>query len=323
MRVHAVVITYNRRALLLECLTALERQTHPVEHLFLLDNASTDGTYEALRERGLLDRADVTYVRLAENRGSSGGFAEVVRVAREADSDWIWFLDDDAEPAPTAAEALLASPPAAEESVIALCPKVVHADGSLDTVMRGHFRRRLRHLPPAAYEPGGYPAIGYTSFVGPLVRTRAVRAVEPPKADFFVWGDDLEYSLRLRREGELRLVSESLVVHKAPSRSYMNARARFWNRLLPVQMYPTPLERFWQNLCGYRNYIWVKREYEHQSAVSALGTTLQFMVKALLYDEQPLRRLPWIARFARQGRQGRFESIPPTRWAEMVRAGDV
>jgi rhamnopyranosyl-N-acetylglucosaminyl-diphospho-decaprenol beta-1,3/1,4-galactofuranosyltransferase len=323
MRVHAVVTTYNRKALLLECLAALERQTHPVERLFLIDNASTDGTPEALRELGVPGRDDVNYLRSPENVGGSGGFARGVRAAREADSDWIWFMDDDAQPAPDAAEALLAAPPASDERVVALCPKVVQPDGSVDTVMRGHFRRRLRHLPPGAYEPGGYPAIGYTSFVGPMVRTEAARAVDPPREDFFVWGDDLEYSLRLRREGELRLVPEAVVVHDAPSRSYTNARSRFWNRLLPVQMYPTPLERFWQSLCGYRNYIWVKREYERQSALSAVGTTAQFMVKALLYDDQPLRRLPWIVRFARQGRRGRFDNIPPERWAEMVRAGDV
>jgi len=89
-----------------------------------------------------------------------------------------------------------------------------------------------------------------------------------------------------------------------------------------VEMYPTPLDRFWQNLCGLRNYIWMKREYEGQRALSAAATTAQFMLKSLLYDEQPLRRLKWIARFARDGRAGRFNNIAPAEWRRMAEQGE-
>ena len=67
----------------------------------------------------------------------------------------------------------------------------------------------------------------------------------------------------------------------------------------------------------------MKREYERQSAISAAGTTLQFVLKHLLYDDRPLRRIPWILRYARDGRRGRFENIPPSRWMEMVGRGDA
>jgi hypothetical protein len=103
----------------------------------------------------------------------------------------------------------------------------------------------------------------------------------------------------------------------------MNRRARFWNRILPVSFFPTPLDRFWQNLCGLRNYIWMKHEYEGQSALGGYGTALQFVVKHLLVDEQPFRRIPWILRFARQGVEGRFENIPPGQWKTMVERGEV
>lgn len=319
----ALVITHNRRRLLLECLEGVFAQTQPIDRVLLIDNASTDGTAELLAERGLLDRPQLEYVRLDRNRGSSGGFAEGVRRARALESDWIWMMDDDSAAGPDVLERLLASPPAGDPRSAALCPKVVYGDGTLDRNQRGDFRRRLRPLPESAYVAGAYPTLGFLSFVGALVRTSVVRAVEPPKAEFFVWGDDVEYSLRLRHHGEIRLVSEATMVHNRVSQSYMNARSRFWNRVLRVQLFPTPLERFWQNLCGLRNYIWTKREYEGQSALSACGTTLQFVVKHLLVDEQPLRRMKWIVRFARDGRAGRFDNIPPERWAEMVERGEV
>jgi hypothetical protein len=206
---------------------------------------------------------------------------------------------------------------------VALCPKVVYATGGIDLNQRGHFKRRLRALPPGEYRDGHYPELGFLSFVGSLLRTSAVRAIDLPRAEFFVWGDDIEYSLRLRRHGRLRLVPESVMVHKRSSQAYSNRRSRFWNALLPITLHPTPLERFWQNLCGLRNYIWMKRVYEGQSAISAAGTTMQFVLKALLVDEQPLRRIPWILRYAVRGRQGNFANISPSRWVEMVERGEV
>jgi GT2 family glycosyltransferase len=322
VRIVGLVVTYNRRDLLVGCLEGAFAQTRPPERLFLVDNASTDGTRERLAERGFLDRPDLTYVRLDENLGSSGGFAEGVRIAREPESDWLWLMDDDSAPEPDVVERLLAAPPATDEATVALCPKVVYADGTLDRNQRGDFRRRLRPLPEDAYAPGFHPELGFMSFVGTLVRTSAARAIDPPKAEFFVWGDDVEYSLRLRRRGTIRLVPEAVMVHRRVSQSYMNRRGRFWNAILPITTFPTPLERFWQNLCGVRNYIWMKREYEGQSALSAAGTTAQFVAKHLLYDERPLRRIPWILRYARDGRRGRFRNIAPSDWVEMVRRGD-
>ena len=323
MTVCALVVTYNRKRLLEECLEAILSQTRPVGKLLIVDNASTDGTPELLRERGYLDRPEVAYLRLEANLGSSGGFARGFEAARASDGDWLWVMDDDAEPAPDCLERLLESPPAREPATVCVCPRVLYPDGSLNDVMRADFHRRLRPLGEERYRAGEHPAIDVTSFVGPLYRMAAVRAIDPPKAEFFVWGDDVEYSLRLRAQGEIRLVPEAVIVHRPASQSHTNRRSRLWNALLPVRMYPTPLERFWQNLDGLRNYIWIKRRYEGQSALSAAGTTLQFVAKHLLYDDRPFRRIPWILRYARDGRRGRFHNIAPADWAEMVRRGDV
>src|SRR5688572_16068685 len=179
MRVSALVVTYNRERLLEACLDAIEAQSRPVDELVLVDNASTDGTPELLRGRGYLDRSDVRYLRLDRNLGSSGGFARGFEAARESSADWLWVLDDDAEPAPDCLELLLAAPPAGEPGTACVCPRVVYADGSLNSVMRADFRRRLRPLPEARYRNGHHPSSDVTSFVGPLYRMSAVRALDP------------------------------------------------------------------------------------------------------------------------------------------------
>lgn len=45
-KIAAVVVTYNRKELIGECLDAILLQTYPVDSIILIDNASTDGTPE-------------------------------------------------------------------------------------------------------------------------------------------------------------------------------------------------------------------------------------------------------------------------------------
>ena len=318
MTVCAVVLTYNRKALLLECLRALVAQTRPVERIVVVDNASTDGTPEAVRAAGLGERVEL--VRLERNLGSSGGFHRGIAVAREGDADWLWVMDDDAEPLPDALERLLAAPAAADPGTAVLATAVVDPDGAIEArVQRGFFRGRMRPLPREAYVPGTAPEVDYVSFVGMLVRGDCARATDPPKADFFIWGDDLEYCLRLRRCGAIRVVPEAVVIHKEVGQVHTNRRARFWNRVLRQQIVPFPLEAFWKQLLGLRNYVWIKKVYEGQGALAAAGTIAQFMAKSLMYEERPLRRLPWIVRFGIDGRRGRFANLDPAEWALRVR----
>jgi hypothetical protein len=112
-------------------------------------------------------------------------------------------------------------------------------------------------------------------------------------------------------------------VHNEVAQSLSTRRSRFVNRLTGWDLDPTPLESFWRNIHGARNFIWIKKRYERQGPVSACGTTAQFMLKALLYDDRPLRRMPWLVRYARAGRRGEFVNIPPDQWRAMVERGEV
>jgi rhamnopyranosyl-N-acetylglucosaminyl-diphospho-decaprenol beta-1,3/1,4-galactofuranosyltransferase len=87
--VAAVVVTYNRSRLLLECLDALLRQTRPVDKIVLIDNASTDGTVEVLRSRGYLANPKIDYQRSEFNSGGAGGFHDGMKRAHELGFDWI------------------------------------------------------------------------------------------------------------------------------------------------------------------------------------------------------------------------------------------
>ena len=52
-RTAAVIVTYNRKAMLQRCLRALCTQTAGVPELWVVDNASTDGTAELVAQLNL------------------------------------------------------------------------------------------------------------------------------------------------------------------------------------------------------------------------------------------------------------------------------
>ncbi len=313
----ACVLTRNRSALLAECLDGLRAQIHPVACVIVVDNDSTDDTPQLLAARD-----DVEAVRLEENRGGAGGYAEAVRLGRETGADWLWLMDDDAEPRPDALERLLSSPAAADPGTAVLCGTVEQPDGEIELLHRGFVGRFMRSLDADAYRPGEQPELGFASFVGFLVRGDVARALELPRAEFFIGCDDVEYSIRARSHGAIRLVPESVIVHKlgmgggAPTR-----RSRFWNRVLGGAWTSASWPGFWKQLFALRNFVWIRQRHAHLSPLAFAGLTAAYVVKSLMYDERPLRRIPWILRYARNGRRGDFSGPGPAEWAAMTRNG--
>ena len=70
-RVAAVVVTYNRRDLLLESLAAVRGQTRPPDEVIVVDNASADDTAAAVRKH----YPAAQLAELSRNTGGAGGFA--------------------------------------------------------------------------------------------------------------------------------------------------------------------------------------------------------------------------------------------------------
>jgi rhamnopyranosyl-N-acetylglucosaminyl-diphospho-decaprenol beta-1,3/1,4-galactofuranosyltransferase len=210
MTVCAVVVTRNRRELLVECLAALAAQTRPPERILVIDNASTDGTAELLRD----GYPQVEAVTLTSNGGGAGGFYEGIRRAHGDGFDWIWLMDDDTIPTPTALEALLeAADRVADHAPALLSSKAVWTDGNLHPMNYQGFERRRTERVVAAGELGLMP-LRTATFVSLLLSRRAIDAHGLPLRRYFLWSDDIEYTARILRHEPGYLVPASVSVHK-------------------------------------------------------------------------------------------------------------
>jgi GT2 family glycosyltransferase len=196
-RVCAVVVTYNRRDLLRECLVSLQAQTHVPDTILVVNNASTDGTAQMLSA----EFAQLEVLTLAENVGGAGGFHAGMKWAYEQGYDWLWLMDDDGRAAPDCLEKLLAH--ARPNSV--MVPVQQDSSGRLYGI--NEWRNNLFEV-TGRIVAGKQPVSGnFTfAFVGPLIARTVVEKVGLPNKDFFIWFDDHEYALRIQTKTEAEIV---------------------------------------------------------------------------------------------------------------------
>ena len=322
-RVCAVVVTYNRAGVLLECLEALAAQTHPVSETVLVDCASTDGTLAQVGASGLADRLPLRIVALERNGGGAEGFHAGVRAALEGDPDWLWLMDDDCEAPPGALAGLLASTPAADPATAAVLPELRSAEGAPLPLHRGHIRRRWFFAPLVGLGAeeragGGDVEISMGTFVGPLVRAGAARAAGLPERRAFIRLEDVEYLTRVRRHGALWLVPAVTMVHKEPIADAVTTpglRARLGDFTAR-----RPFAHEWKRLYSLRNMIQFGRRHGYVSAGQALSYVLVHVVRSLLFSERRLRTAYLAALYGADGWRGRFRNLPPDRWPALATA---
>jgi len=94
MKVSAVIPSYNRRALVFRAIDSVLSQTLPADEIIVVDDGSTDGTVEAIRQQY---GSQVIVVQQL----NSGVSAARSRGVKEARGDWVAFLDSDDEWLPT------------------------------------------------------------------------------------------------------------------------------------------------------------------------------------------------------------------------------
>lgn len=197
--VAAVVVTYNRKQLLTECLDALLAQSRPVDKILLIDNASTDGTPELLREYGYLDNPVIDYVRLPENTGGAGGFYEGVKRGYEAGYDWVWLMDDDTiASSDCLAELVKAENVARNRFKIGyIASRVTWNNGEIHLMNIPDIQSMNHDIPFNEIEDMSLLVIRSCSFVSTLLSRKAIFSCGLPMKEMFIWGDDVEFFRRI------------------------------------------------------------------------------------------------------------------------------
>jgi GT2 family glycosyltransferase len=332
----AVVVTYNRKELLLECLESLLKQSRSVQGVYVIDNFSTDGTPRTLLDAGyiselppenmdkpwekefiisnLTDKSPIVihYVRMYENIGGAGGFYEGVKRGYERGYDWLWLMDDDSEPYEDAL--YKASNHFDKKNVVGLANLKVNLDQKILTYHRGYFnfnnifKRVIIPINEKNVEINKYIEIDHASFVGILVNKYAISKIGFPNKNFFIHYDDVEYCIRLRTIGKMLLICDSVICHKEAAEKGVE------KIFLSKKSCRIPYENLWISYYGNRNIVWLAKKYNTNSYnyhKALIKNYIKTIIAILIFDNKKMKRIKFITNAYVDGLRGTFDNIKP------------
>ncbi|MBA4018961.1 MAG: dTDP-rhamnosyl transferase rfbF [Pirellula sp.] len=269
-RIAAIVVTFNRVALLQECVQAVRSQTRRPDEIIVVDNSSTDGTREWLDVQ-----PDLTVVR-QENLGSSGGQQTGIKTAFQKGHDWFWCMDDDTIPCSDALEQMMAAPYFQAADTGCLSSLVLGRDGKIFG---------SDYLQPAASANWALSVlhdqcirVRIATFVSLLVRREAVEKMGLPIKELFLMRDDWEFTDRIARQFKNYCVLTSRVIHKVPPASSSD---KWYNS--NKQLY-----------CARNQIAWIRNKdltpLQKGRDITAAFITVAWMI---VRGRMPLRSMVW------------------------------
>ncbi len=249
-KICAVVVTYNRKEMLCDTIHAILKQSFPVEKLVIADNQSTDGTYQYLVKNNIIADRRIRYVRLKTNMGGAGGFHYGMKIAMEAAPDAIWIMDDDVIPGEDCLEELIHAHRKIDEEVSFLASAVRGPNGEAMNVPKQMKESVSSYVDWYRYLESGIVKIRKATFVSLLINAAAVKKCGYPWKDFFIWGDDSEYTQRLIRDyGPAYMVGKSHAIHMRKGSDALSLVKEDNKERIPLYYY-----YYRNNLIGYWEY---------------------------------------------------------------------
>lgn len=223
----AIVVTYNRKALLRKCMESIIKQSYSHLDILIIDNASNDNTFDYISD--LLDGERVFYYNTGKNIGGAGGFSFGIKQGLLRKYRYLWLMDDDTLPCPDALQSLIHVDEVLEGNYGFLSSAVLWTDGQpckmnipiLEKPWYGQIRLLKEGILPCKK----------ATFVSLLVKSEVVLKIGLPIKEFFIWGDDIEYTMRISDQYPCYVAGSSQVVHAMAANHGVNIAAEEAGRI--------------------------------------------------------------------------------------------
>ena len=230
--VNLFVLNWNGRDLTLDCLSSLEKIIYPNVKVYIIDNGSSDNSVTAIRNQF----PDYEIIGLPENygfaRGNNAGFELVKQKA-----DYTIFLNNDTIVDPNFVEPLI-NAMESNSTVKQSTPKIFYAD-NLDYIWFGGGKVSLwagwiRHLGIRQKDSIQFSFnrnVDYATGCCVCMRTVDFESIGMFDESFLMYGEDVDLSLRFRKQGgQILFVPESKIWHKVSSSIGTQFSIRKWKR---------------------------------------------------------------------------------------------
>ena len=214
--VAAIIVTFIRLPLLQECITSIRQQSFTDFQIIVVNNGSTDGTQE-----WLYSQSDIITIT-QDNLGGAGGFFTGIKYATENGYQYCWLMDDDVICTENTLKELYNAHHIAE-NIGFVCSHVLGVNGNEMNVPNPDMRFMSNSYPETfKYIEKGMIKVIDSTFVSILFKSKLVFEIGLPYKEYFIWGDDTEYTRRISERYPSYIIGSSLVIHKRKKQDTLN-----------------------------------------------------------------------------------------------------
>lgn len=246
----AVVVTYNRRELLSKQMhSVIECQSFKIDEYYIIDNNGNDDTEEYVREYSINSPIKISYIKLPENVGGAGGFYSGMKRAYEDGHDWIILMDDDGRPYNDSCfEAVFDyihyNNISSNDSYF-INSLVLNSDNTLSFGL--DHKTKLDEIQCLA--ENGIIKNLVNPFNGTFLSRGLIANIGFPNKDFFIKGDEYNYTLRA-------ISARSNVLTLLSSKYYHPKQPNVINKKIFGKMAHLCIEAPWKEYYQVRNYAY-------------------------------------------------------------------
>ena len=219
-RVVVVVLNWRRCEETIRCVESLLQSDYQELRPVIVDNDSGDGSEERLRA----SFPQLPLVQTGANLGYAGGNNRGIEWALAEEAEYVMVLNNDTRVDRHCVSRLVATL-RADTSIAQAGPKVVDAERGTLGAVGGEVRWAVaepRQIGNSDVDHGQYSAVmdvDYVPGTALLVRSTALREVGLLPEEYFLYFEDVVWSLRFRRHGWRTVADPGAVVHHWESTS--------------------------------------------------------------------------------------------------------
>jgi GT2 family glycosyltransferase len=253
-KVALIIVTFNRLDTLKKNLEHIRKQNRIPDYVLIVENASSDGTAEWLKEQN-----EFEYLLNNENIGWSGGLDLGMTLAsKKWDVDFFWLMDDDSFPSHGVLESLIRSANSIND------PSIIG--------LKGYNLRK--GIPRNSGMSIGLIEVDFVLVDNALIPKKIMESIGTPDPDYFIMAEDYEYCQRAKRYGFQVFL--------------LNLKENIVNRL-HLGSQPSSNSLIWRGYYQSRNHIFVLRDqFTWKGLFGYMNRQFRFILHAFLFGKTPL-----------------------------------
>jgi GT2 family glycosyltransferase len=243
-KVFVIVLNYNGKDCLSQCLNSVYQSDYPNFEVIVVDNASTDGSFEEARQKF----QSANLIRNNANLGFAAGNNIGIRYALEKFGDYVFLLNNDAILESETLSKLVAQ---AEKNRLSISSPLIYKNDKIwfegGKILWLMMRAIHKKIKTSLNKPF---ATEYVTGCAMLINKKVFQAIGLFDEKFFLYYEDADFCTRAKRKGfDSYIIPSAKVIHREVSDS------------------ENPAKLYWLVLSGLiffqKNTPWILRPFQH------------------------------------------------------------